>query len=85
MRDAGVLWLQLTGGEPTVDSLFGATYARAFDLGMMIEVLTNGDRRNKTSDVVMRAVRFDHYGGREVLYIAEIENLRRLPGRCWLK
>ena len=44
MRDAGVLWLQLTGGEPTIDRLFAETYSRAFDLGMMIEVLTNGSR-----------------------------------------
>jgi MoaA/NifB/PqqE/SkfB family radical SAM enzyme len=44
MRGAGVLWLQLTGGEPTIDRLFPDTYARAFDLGMMIEVLTNGSR-----------------------------------------
>ncbi|HET9079641.1 MAG TPA: radical SAM protein [Trebonia sp.] len=44
MRDAGVLWLQLTGGEPTIDALFAQTYARAFELGMMIEVLTNGSR-----------------------------------------
>ncbi|MBV9857644.1 MAG: radical SAM protein [Streptosporangiaceae bacterium] len=44
MRDAGVLWLQLTGGEPTIDRLFPDTYATAFDLGMMIEVLTNGSR-----------------------------------------
>lgn len=44
MRDAGVLWLQLTGGEPTIDRLFAATYMRAFELGMMVEVLTNGSR-----------------------------------------
>ncbi len=44
MRDAGVVWLQLTGGEPTIDELFAATYSRAFNLGMMLEVLTNGSR-----------------------------------------
>jgi uncharacterized Fe-S cluster-containing radical SAM superfamily protein len=44
MRDSGVLWLQLTGGEPTIDRLFAATYQRAFELGMMIEILTNGSR-----------------------------------------
>jgi uncharacterized Fe-S cluster-containing radical SAM superfamily protein len=44
MRDAGVLWLQLTGGEPLIDGLFAETYARAFELGMMTEVLTNGSR-----------------------------------------
>jgi MoaA/NifB/PqqE/SkfB family radical SAM enzyme len=44
MRDSGVLWLQLTGGEPTIDKLFTETYERAFELGMMIEILTNGSR-----------------------------------------
>jgi MoaA/NifB/PqqE/SkfB family radical SAM enzyme len=44
LRDAGVLWLQLTGGEPMVDPLFGEVYARAYELGMMIEILTNGSR-----------------------------------------
>jgi MoaA/NifB/PqqE/SkfB family radical SAM enzyme len=44
VRDSGALWLQLTGGEPTIDRLFAATYERAFALGMMIELLTNGSR-----------------------------------------
>ena len=44
MRDAGVLWLQITGGEPTVDPLFLDSYALAYELGMMITVSTNGSR-----------------------------------------
>ncbi len=44
IRDAGVLWLQLTGGEPMIDRLFGAVYTKAYELGMMIEILTNGSR-----------------------------------------
>ncbi|WP_326950230.1 radical SAM protein [Amycolatopsis sp. NBC_01307] len=44
LRDAGVVWLQLTGGEPMIDQLFTSTYSYAFSLGMMIEVLTNGSR-----------------------------------------
>ncbi len=44
IRDAGVLWLQLTGGEPMVDRLFAAVYTKAYELGMMIEILTNGSR-----------------------------------------
>ncbi|RBQ20219.1 radical SAM protein [Spongiactinospora rosea] len=44
LRDAGVLWLQLTGGEPMVDRLFIETYTAAYDLGMMITLLTNGSR-----------------------------------------
>ncbi|WP_455354398.1 radical SAM protein [Streptomyces sp. SYSU K217416] len=44
LRDAGVLWLQITGGEPTIDRHFAAVYSLAYDLGMMVEVLTNGSR-----------------------------------------
>ena len=42
--DAGVLWLQITGGEPMIDKLFAATYSLAYEFGMMIEILTNGSR-----------------------------------------
>ncbi|MFD8493770.1 radical SAM protein [Amycolatopsis sp. NPDC059657] len=44
LRDAGIVWLQLTGGEPMIDKHFAATYSYAFALGMMLEVLTNGSR-----------------------------------------
>ncbi|SDD94502.1 radical SAM protein, partial [Actinokineospora iranica] len=44
MRDAGVLWLQLTGGEPTIDKLFPHVYTTAWDLGMMVTISTNGSR-----------------------------------------
>lgn len=44
LRDAGVLWLQLTGGEPTIDRLFPQVYARAFELGMALTILSNGSR-----------------------------------------
>nr|WP_246421947.1 radical SAM protein [Nocardiopsis mwathae] len=44
LRDAGVVWLQLTGGEPTIDPHFLAVYQRASELGMMLEILTNGSR-----------------------------------------
>ncbi len=44
IKDSGVLWLQLTGGEPTIDPLFIPVYAAAHELGMMIEILTNGSR-----------------------------------------
>lgn len=44
MRDAGVLWLQLTGGEPLIDKLFPDVYRLAFELGMMLSVSTNGSR-----------------------------------------
>jgi hypothetical protein len=41
---AGVLFIQLTGGEPLIDKLFPDVYAMAWDLGMMISVSTNGSR-----------------------------------------
>jgi hypothetical protein len=44
MAQAGVLWLQLTGGEPLIDPLFAETYARAYDMGMMIQISSNGSR-----------------------------------------
>jgi MoaA/NifB/PqqE/SkfB family radical SAM enzyme len=43
MRDAGVLWLQLTGGEPLIDKLFPDVYALAHELGMMVSI-SNGSR-----------------------------------------
>jgi uncharacterized Fe-S cluster-containing radical SAM superfamily protein len=44
IQASGVLWLQLTGGEPVIDKLFPATYQMAHDLGMLVEILTNGSR-----------------------------------------
>ncbi|MCP2337385.1 radical SAM protein [Actinomadura rupiterrae] len=44
MRNAGVVWCQLTGGEPMIDRLFVPVYEHAWDLGMMLDVLTNGSR-----------------------------------------
>jgi MoaA/NifB/PqqE/SkfB family radical SAM enzyme len=42
MRDAGVLFIQMTGGEPTIDPLFVQTYERAVALGMLVNLSTNG-------------------------------------------
>ena len=44
MAEAGVLWLQLTGGEPLIDALFPETLAHAYGLGMMVQVSSNGSR-----------------------------------------
>ncbi len=44
IADAGVLFVQLTGGEPLIDKLFPSVYTLAWDLGMMISVSTNGSR-----------------------------------------
>ncbi|MET7637678.1 radical SAM protein [Streptomyces sp. NPDC005438] len=47
LRDAGVLWLQFTGGEPTIDRDFAHSYRKAYGLGMFIEILTNGSRLHR--------------------------------------
>ncbi|MFJ9247895.1 radical SAM protein [Streptomyces sp. NPDC101776] len=47
LRDAGVLLLQITGGEPTIDRDFLAAYEQAYGMGMMIEILTNGSRLHR--------------------------------------
>lgn len=44
MRDSGVVYLQLTGGEPLVDRLFKEVYTYAYDLGMLLSISTNGSR-----------------------------------------
>lgn len=44
MAESGVLWLQLTGGEPLIDRLFPLVYGLAFELGMMISISSNGSR-----------------------------------------
>ena len=42
MADSGVVWLQLTGGEPLIDRLFPEVYMLANQLGMMISISSNG-------------------------------------------
>lgn len=56
MAEAGVLWLQLTGGEPLVDALFPETLAYASGLGMMIQVSSNGSTlyRDKTINLLRK-------------------------------
>ncbi|MFG1998624.1 radical SAM protein [Spirillospora sp. NPDC048911] len=44
LQDAGVLWFQITGGEPLVDRYFREVYTKAWDLGMIISILSNGSR-----------------------------------------
>ena len=44
LRDMGVIWFEITGGEPLIDPDFPPTYRRAHDAGMMLEILTNGSR-----------------------------------------
>ncbi|MCX2967361.1 MULTISPECIES: radical SAM protein [Streptomyces] len=47
MRDAGVVWLQITGGEPLIDPQFPAAYQLAHELGMQVELLSNGSQLAK--------------------------------------
>ncbi|MFJ3815134.1 radical SAM protein [Streptomyces sp. NPDC090056] len=47
LRDAGVLWLQFTGGEPLIDRDFVDAYTLAHRSGMLIEILTNGSRLHR--------------------------------------
>ncbi|MFF3497320.1 radical SAM protein [Streptomyces sp. NPDC002795] len=42
MAQAGVLWLQVTGGEPTLDKDFMRSWRKAHELGMMLTLSTNG-------------------------------------------
>ncbi|WP_194917600.1 radical SAM protein [Catenulispora rubra] len=44
MRDAGVLFLQITGGEPTIDPDFVQAYGLAAELGMMLHISTNASQ-----------------------------------------
>lgn len=47
MRAAGVVWLQITGGEPLIDKDFPASYGYAYDMGMMIAISSNGSQLSK--------------------------------------
>jgi molybdenum cofactor biosynthesis enzyme MoaA len=60
LRDVGVLWFQITGGEPLIDPDFLAGYTRAYDAGMMLEVLTNGSRLSRPAILDAFALRRPH-------------------------
>jgi MoaA/NifB/PqqE/SkfB family radical SAM enzyme len=45
--EAGVLWLQITGGEALIDREFPAAYEYAYCRGMMVHVSTNGSQLRK--------------------------------------
>jgi len=74
LRDAGVLWLQLTGGEPMIDRLFSQVYARAHELGMMLTILSNGSRLSHPKVLELLTERRPHritlsvYGATEESY-----------------
>lgn len=60
IQAAGVLWLQLTGGEPMIDKLFPETYQRAHELGMLVEILTNGSRLAAAKNLALLTQRRPH-------------------------
>lgn len=74
MKDAGVLWLQLTGGEPLIDPLFPETLRRACELGMMVQVSSNGSRlaQEKTLELLTTyrpyRITLSLYGASEASY-----------------
>jgi MoaA/NifB/PqqE/SkfB family radical SAM enzyme len=74
MADAGVLWLQLTGGEPLIDPLFAETHAAAWDMGMMIMISSNGSRLDqpRTLDLLTKRrpyqLALSLYGATEASY-----------------
>jgi len=76
MAQAGVLWLQLTGGEPLIDPLFAETYTRAYDMGMMIQISSNGSRLENPKILELLTARRPYrvtlslYGGTEGSYDA---------------
>ena len=80
MAQAGVLWLQLTGGEPLIDSLFAETHAYAWDLGMMIQISSNGSSLHKPKMIEFLAGRppfrltLSLYGASEDSYDAMTRN-----------
>lgn len=82
LRDAGVLWLQITGGEPTIDRDFLHAYEEAYRTGMMIEILTNGSRLHQPAVVEFLAsmpphkVKVSLYGATEESF----DSLTRKPG-----
>ncbi len=51
LRDAGAVWLQITGGEPLIDPDFIDAYSHAFDMGMMIQISTNASTLHKPKNL----------------------------------
>ncbi|AXK34480.1 radical SAM protein [Streptomyces armeniacus] len=82
LRDAGVLWLQFTGGEPTIDRDFRHAYRQAYRMGMMIEILTNGSRLHQAETIGLLSSMPPHkvtvslYGASEESF----DSLTRKPG-----
>lgn len=80
LADAGVLWLQITGGEPTTAEGFSAGYAAAWDLGMMITLSTNGSRLDRPDLLRLLTARRPHRI-RVSLYGADESTYQTVTGR----
>ena len=50
-KEKGVIYLRISGGEPTIYSEFASIYNFAWDLGYKVEVATNGYLLNKYFDL----------------------------------
>lgn len=57
LTDLGVLWVQLTGGEPLLDPMFPQTYAALYERGMSLRISTNGALLSKPEIVSALAIR----------------------------
>ncbi len=80
LRDAGVIFIQLTGGELLIDPWFVETYARAFELGMMISVSSNGYRLG-SSRTLNLLKRYPAYSIALSVYGATAQSYDSLTGR----
>ena len=80
LAQAGVFWLQLTGGEPLIDSMFEQTHAYAYDLGMMIQISSNGSTLHRERTIEFLTARPPYrltlslYGATEASYDAMTRN-----------
>ncbi|WP_030174088.1 radical SAM protein [Spirillospora albida] len=87
LQDPGVLWFQITGGEPLVNRYFHEVYTRAWNLGMITSILSNGSRLHdkRVFDLLERRpppqeITVSIYGASEASYDAPRGH--EVPGRA---
>jgi radical SAM protein with 4Fe4S-binding SPASM domain len=81
IRDAGCLYLLITGGEPLLRPDFGEVYERAKNNGMVVTVFTNGTLVNRKvadlfADLPPHIVEISLYGATQETY----ERVTGVPG-----
>ncbi len=81
IRDAGCLYLLITGGEPLLRPDFGDVYGRAKNNGMIVTVFTNGTLINRKvtdlfADLPPHVVEISLYGATQETY----ERVTGVPG-----